>query len=120
MSSSRRRSCAKQRKQREIPQSNDDTFLYLVGANIPGSHPIPHMKTISRILLTCLMAIFLTETAFCLSLSSADVTDSEFEISHCPGFTENDYGVVVFPGTINYQFHLRDFVPPELLEGDKP
>jgi hypothetical protein len=55
------------------------------------------------------------ENTFYFSLSPEDIAASEFEISHCPGFQETDYGVTVVPGTLNYQFHLRDFVPEELL-----
>jgi hypothetical protein len=56
------------------------------------------------------------KNTFYFSVSPEDISESEFAISHGVGFKETDDGIILEPGTFNYQFHLRDFVPDELLK----
>lgn len=55
------------------------------------------------------------ENTFYFSLLPADVAESSFELGES-SFTESQGQAIPIVGTTNYQFHLQDFVPPDLLK----
>lgn len=60
-----------------------------------------------------------SSNSFYFSLSARDLAGSEFELGESH-FVGPDSNPSALPGTINYRFRLRDFVPDELLKPAPP
>jgi hypothetical protein len=55
------------------------------------------------------------ENTFYFSLAPDDIADSTFELGES-SFAESGGEAIPIVGTTNYQLHLKDFVPPDLLK----